>query len=241
FAGGSPIDYLGTATDYTGNPLSTSAFSWSAQFYSNGVAYAAFGPLSGITNGAYVVPNNAATITNIFYRLYLTVTDTNGYQQNISTDVLPQTSQLTLGTVPSGLPLSLDGQPLNTPVSLAAVVGMSRQISAPSPQAYGGTNLSFVLWSDGGAATHNILVPPTNAIFTASYIQPGIGIASGSTGTVNLSWPQWASGLTLYSTTNLAPPVSWSPVNGTLASSNGWIILSVPLTNTDCFYRLKSP
>ena len=241
FAGGSPVDYLGTATDYLGNPLSTNAFSWSAQFYSNGVAYAVFGPLSGITNGVYVVPNNAATITNIFYRLYLTITDTNGYQQSVSTDVLPQTSQLAFATVPSGLPLSLDGQSLSTPASLTAVVGMSRQISAPSPQAYAGTNLSFVLWSDGGAATHNILVPPTNAVFTASYVQPGVGITSSGTGMVNLSWPQWASGLALYSSTNLAPPVSWSLVTGTLVNSNGWVILSAPLINTNCFYRLQSP
>jgi hypothetical protein len=240
FDGGSPIAFNGTATDYTGTPLSTNAFSWTGEFYSNGVAYAAFGPMTGITNGSYVVPANAATITNIFYRIYLTVTDTNGYQQSVSTDVLPQTSQLSFATIPAALPLSLDGQSLSTPASLTEVVGMSHQISAPSPQVVSGTNFSFVLWSDGGAATHNIPVPPTNAVFTASYIQPGVNIVSGGSGTVTLSWPQW-SGLALYSATNLAPPVSWSSVNGTLANSNGWIILSVPLTNASCFYRLQSP
>ena len=241
FAGGSPIVFSGTATDYTGTPLSTNAFSWYGEFHSNGVAYAAFGPVSGITNGIYVVPDNAATITNIFYRIYLTVTDTNGYQESVSADVLPQTSLLTLATVPSGLPISLDGQSVSTPASLTAVVGMSRQISAPSPQVDLGTNLSFVLWSDGGAVTHNILVPPTNTVFIASYVEPGIGITSAGAGMVNLSWPQWASGLALYSATNLAPPVSWSPVSGTSVNSNGMVTLSVPLTNANCFYRLQSP
>lgn len=241
FAGGSPIAFDGTATDYTGTPLSTNAFSWSGEFYSNGVAYAAFGPLTGITNGTYDVPDNAATITNIFYRIYLTVTDPNGYQQSVSADVLPQTSQMTFVTVPPGLSLSLDGQLLGTPASLPAVVGMSRQISAPSSQIDSGTNLSFVLWSDGGAATHYIIVPPTNAMFTASYVQPGVGITSSGSGTVSLSWPQWASGLALYSATNLAPPVSWSPVSGSFVNSNGWVILSMPLTNASSYYRLQSP
>jgi len=241
FAGGAPIVFAGAATDYTGTPLSTNAFSWSGNFYSNGVAYAAFGPLAGTTNGAYVVPDNAATITNIAYRIYLTVTDTNGYQQTVSTDVLPQTSQLSFTTVPPGLPLSLDGQSLSTPASLTAVVGMSRQISAPSPQPDSGANLSFVLWSDGGAATHEILVPPTNTVFTASYVQPGIGITSSGAGMVTLSWPQWASSLALYSATNLAPPVSWSPVSSTPVNSNGLVTLSVSLTNASCFYRLQSP
>ncbi|HEV2319276.1 MAG TPA: LamG domain-containing protein, partial [Verrucomicrobiae bacterium] len=241
FAGGSPLDFFGAATDYTGAPLSNNAFSWSGDLFSNGVVYAAFGPLAGITNGAYVVPNNAATITNIAYRIYLTVTDSNGYQQSVSADVLPQVSQLSLVTVPSLLPLSLDGQSLATPASITAVVGMTRQISAPSPQLYSGANLSFVLWSDGGAATHNILVPPTKSVFTASYFRPGIGITPNGAGRVTLSWPQWASTLALYSATSLAPPVSWSPANGTPVNSNGWITLSVALTNATCFYRLQSP
>ena len=241
FAGGSSINFYGTATDYTGTPLATNAFAWSGEFYSNGIVYAAFGPMAGITNGAYLVPDNAATITNIFYRIYLVVTDTNGYQQSTYADVLPQTSQLSLATVPPGLSLSLDGQSFGTPTSLTAVVGMSRQISAPAQQAYAGTNLSFVLWSDGGTATHEILVPPTNVVFTASYVQPGIGITSIGAGMVSLRWPQWASELTLYSTTNLVPPIFWSPVSGTPVNTNGWAILSVPITNTSCFYRLQSP
>ena len=239
FAGGAAIDFSGTATDYSGVAIPPTAYAWSGDFYSNGVIYATFGPLTGITNGLYVVPDNAATITNIFYRIYLTVTDTNGYQQSVSTDVLPQTSQLSFTTVPSGLPLFLDGQPLSTPASLPAVVGMSRQLSAPLSQDDAGTNVSFVLWSDGGAPTHDILVPATNAALTASYVQPGIGIAASDAGMVTLSWPQWASAMTLYAATNLVPPISWSPAKGILVTSNGLVSLSVLLTNTNCFYRLQ--
>jgi len=240
FAGGLPIDFSGAATDYTGRPLSTNAFSWSGEFYSNGVVHAVFGPLTGITNGIYVVPGNAATIINIFYRIYLTVTDTSGYQQSISSDVLAQTSQLTFGTVPSGLQLDLDGQPLNTPATLAAVVGMSRNVSAPSPQNQSGSNYQFVVWSDGGAAMHSITVPATNADFVASFLPPGIGLSRG-TGNLNLNWPQWAGAMNLYSTTNLSPPVTWTPVAITPSVSGGWISVQVPVTNGNNFYRLQLP
>ena len=154
--------------------------------------------------------------------------------------MLPQTSQITFETVPPGLAFSFDGQLLNTPASSTAVVGMSHQISAPLRQNDMGTNYSFVLWSDGGAATHGIFVPPTNADFTASYVRPGMNITSGGAGSLNLSWPSWASALTLYSTTNLTPPVSWSLVGGTVVSSNGLLNLSVPLANGSYFYRLQS-
>jgi hypothetical protein len=187
-----------------------------------------------------VVPNNAATITNIFYRIYLTVTDLAGYQQSISSDVLPQTSQLTFGTVPSGLQVALDGQPLNTPASLAAVVGMRRDVSAPSPQNQSGSNYQFVVWSDGDAAAHDLTVPATNTAFTASFLQPGISLSAGA-GNLNLNWPQWAGAMNLYSTTNLSLPGTWTPVAITPSVSNGWISVQVPVTNGNNFYRLQLP
>ena len=125
----------------SGAPLSASAFTWTGELHSNGLASAAFGPWSGITNGTYLVPANALLPTNAFYRVYLTVADTNGYQQSVSQDVAPQVGQLALGTVPPGLQVALDGQPLTTPASVPAVVGMSRLLAAPSPQAGRGQQL----------------------------------------------------------------------------------------------------
>jgi hypothetical protein len=77
------------------------------------------------------------------------------------------------------------------------------------------------------------------AQLVAPLLEPGISVSFGGAGLVNLTWPQWASPLTLYSTTNLAPPVSWSPVGGAVVSSNGWLNLSVRLTNGSYFYRLQ--
>ncbi|HXS69247.1 MAG TPA: LamG-like jellyroll fold domain-containing protein, partial [Candidatus Polarisedimenticolia bacterium] len=240
FAGGQPLNFAGAATDYAGSSLSSNAFSWTGEFYSNGVIYAAFGPLDGITNGTYIVPTNAATITNIFYRVHLTVTDTNGHQQTVSQDVLPQTSQLSLGTIPTGLQLSLDGQALSTPTTLTAVAGMSRLLSAPSSQNVSGGDQPFVIWSDGGAMAHDVLVPGTNATFTASYLQPGIGAAFGA-GSLNLSWPEWAAAMKLYSATNLSPPIFWTPVAAEPSNSNGLFYLQLPAVNNTLFYRLQSP
>ncbi len=240
FAGGQPLTFAGVATDYSGALLSSNVFSWTGEFHSNGLTYAAFGPLAGITNGNYIVPTNAATITNIFYRVNLTVIGTNGYQQTVSQDVVPQTTQLSFATIPAGVQLSLDGQALSTPTTLTAVTGMSRQLSAPSYENASGSNNPFVLWSDGGAMTHNILVPATNATFTASYLQPSLGANFGA-GAVNLSWPQWAAALKLYSATNLSPPVFWSPVAVEPVSSNGFFNVQLPALDENIFYRLQLP
>ncbi|HWX19169.1 MAG TPA: LamG-like jellyroll fold domain-containing protein [Candidatus Binatia bacterium] len=239
FAGGQSVNFAGAATDFSGAPLGPAAFTWSGEFHSNGLTFAAFGPLSGQTTGTYLVPTNATTVTNVFYRLYLTVTDTNANHQTVSQDVQPQTSLLAFDTVPPGLQLALDGQPL-TSTSLVAVVGMARLVGAPSPQTHNGTNYQFVVWSDGGSATHEIAVPPTNATFTASYLRPSLGLGF-SAGNVQLTWPQWAAAMKLYSTTDLTPPATWSLVTNTPAISGDLFILALPATNALQFYRMSLP
>jgi hypothetical protein len=165
-------------------------------------------------------------------------TDTNGYQQSVSEDVGPQISQLAFATVPTGLQLLLDGQPLATTTSVPAIVGMGRLLTAPSPQTQNGSNYQFVVWSDGGPASHYISVPDTNAAFTASYVQPSLGL-SAVAGNIELSWPDWAAAMHVYSTPDLTPPVSWSRITNAPTLSQGSFTLQVTPTNRIQFYRLQ--
>lgn len=59
---------------------------------------------------------------------------------------------------------------------------------------------------------------------------------------LTLSWPGWASNFTLYMTTNLSPPASWSPVTNPVQSNNGVFNLSLPTTNNGQeFFELGPP
>ena len=80
-------------------------------------------------------------------------------------DVIPNLSTMTLATNPTGLQLTIDGQPVTTPATVTGVVNMTRTLGAPSPQ---GSN-TFVSWSDGGAQTHDISTPATNTTYTATF------------------------------------------------------------------------
>jgi len=240
FAGGAALGFAGAAKDYSDASLPPSAFSWSGQLYSNGQPYAAFGPWAGVVSGAYFVPTNAATTTNVFYRINLTVTDTNENQQTVSADVQPLTSVLGFGTVPAGLSIVLDGQSLNTLTSVVAVAGMSRAVGVTSPQFQAGTNYPFVVWSDGGARFHYITVPFTNASFTASFVQPTMDVGS-SDGGLDILWPGWAAPMKLESTTDLTPPVLWSELGVPIIPTNSMLGVHLPMTNTSQFYRLKLP
>jgi hypothetical protein len=117
---------------------------------------------------------------------------------------------------------------------------MSPVISAPASQMLGGTNYPFVLWSDGGAKSHSFVIPTTNATLAAVYIKPTLNSVFTSN-TVSLSWPQWASPLTLASTTNLDDPGIWTPVAMQPVGSNGVLNVQLPMTNSETFFRLQSP
>lgn len=240
FAGGASLGFAGTAKDYAGVTLPPRAFSWSGQLLSNGLAYTAFGPWEGITNGNYLVPTNVATTTNILYRINLTVTDSNDMQQSVSADVQPRTSVLSFATVPPGLNLTLDGQSLTTATSIVAVAGMSRMVGTPSPQLQAGSNYSFVLWSDGGAQSHYIAVPNTNSSYTASFVSPTISIGASGEG-LDILWPDWAAPMKLEATTSLTPPVVWAELGATPIAANGVMGVHLPITNSSQFYRLKQP
>ena len=67
-------------------------------------------------------------------------------------DLTPNKANLTLNTNIPGIQLNLDEQPKDTPYTVEGVVGVQRQLSAPSTVTVGGKSYEFTGWSDGGAA-----------------------------------------------------------------------------------------
>lgn len=82
-------------------------------------------------------------------------------------DVHPRTVSLPVRAISAGPIVTLDGQP--SPGTVTAVVGMIRDIGAPSPQTIGGFTYTYRTWSDGGAATHEITVPAVSTTYTARF------------------------------------------------------------------------
>jgi hypothetical protein len=52
--------------------------------------------------GSYKIPVDSPLSTNVFYRIILTVTDTNGYEQSVFTDVFPLLGSPTVSAAQSG-------------------------------------------------------------------------------------------------------------------------------------------
>jgi len=166
YAGGDVINFSGTGTDPEDVNIPASGFEWYVIFHHD--AHTHPGPTApdGVTSGSFSIPNSGETSANVFYRLYLVVTDSQGGRDTSFTDILPRTSTITLNTNPQGLQVTLDGQPFTAPLTVTSVEGMLRTIGAPSPQGI----YSFSNWSQGGTATQTFATPVNDVTYTANYI-----------------------------------------------------------------------
>ena len=169
YSAGTTLSFSGSGTDKEDGVLPASAFTWRIDFHHDTHTHPAMASTSGIKSGSFVIPATGETSANVWYRVYLTVTDSGGLSTTIYVDVLPNTSVFTLATSPSGLQLTLDGQPIAAPINVTSVVGITRTLGVVTPQTSDRDTYQFSSWSDGGAATHNIQTPATNTTYTATF------------------------------------------------------------------------
>ena len=172
FKAGDTISFSGSGTDPEDGTLPATRLAWWVDLHHDTHTH----PLQLETAGAggsVLVPVRGETSDNIFYRFHLRATDSAGLTNEVTRDIQPQKSQVTLATVPAGLALTLDGQPIaGTPNTLTGVVGIERDLGAAA-QNFNGRKYTFASWSDGGAAAHTIATPAANTTYTATFTDAG--------------------------------------------------------------------
>lgn len=169
YSGGDVISFSGTASDPEDGTLPASAFSWSLVFHHDTHVHDGPPIADGVTSGTFTIPNSGETSANVFYRLYLFVTDSDGLRDTTFVNINPRTTTITLASSPTGLQVTLDGQPVVTPSSTLSVEGILRTIGVVSPQTLNGTTYTFNNWTHGGAASQTIITPVNNTTYTANF------------------------------------------------------------------------
>jgi glucose/arabinose dehydrogenase len=169
YKAGQTISFSGAATDVEDGDLPVSAFHWSFLFGHNTHFHNFIGPMDGTTSGSFTIPLTGETDPNQYYRILLTVTDSEGLSTTTHVDVRPVLTTFKLDSNIAGAQLLIDGSPLTAGSSVTGVAGMTRTIEAPLTQIIGGTMYKFVGWSDSGGAQHDIATPDQATTYTAQY------------------------------------------------------------------------
>ena len=168
FRGGDVISYSGSGTDAEDGTLPASAFTWEIDLLHAGHVHPGL-PSTGSSSGTFTIPVTGHDFSgNVRYRISLTVTDSDGISTKTSVIIWPQKVNLTFHTAPEGLTLLVNGLPSVTPFVHDELIGFNEVVEADD-QTLGSTNYTFGSWSDGGARQHTIVVPSSDASYTANY------------------------------------------------------------------------
>ncbi|MFP2910774.1 PQQ-dependent sugar dehydrogenase [Pyxidicoccus sp. 3LFB2] len=170
FRVGQTLVLTGSATDAEDGTLPDSRLTWEALLHHDSHTH----PLLTATSGNNLTltapaPEELAAITTSFVEVRLTATDSQGRSTTVVRNVLPNIVDVTLGSVPSGLALGVNGSTFTTPVTLKSWEGYTLNVSAPAQADATGAWKVWASWSDGGARAHGYVTPATASSLTATY------------------------------------------------------------------------
>lgn len=155
----------GSASDPEEGPIGGSSLAWKVVIHHcpGGVCHTHLAlELSG-AQPAFTPPDHE---DDSFLEFILMATDSGNASASTSVQVQPQKTQITLKTSPGSLNVRWNGSSsIKSPLVVNAVVGGRRTIATDSVQG----NYVFQSWSDNGAASHEIIIGPSRATYTARF------------------------------------------------------------------------
>ena len=117
----------------------------------------------------FPAPEDLLTTRTSYLEVRLTATDSAGRTATAVGELRPQLVDVTVASDPSGLTLGLQDTDVTAPYTLASWRGWRLRLSAPATQTVDGRTYTFAGWSDGGAATHEVVTPATATTYRARY------------------------------------------------------------------------
>ena len=180
YRGGDTIRFAGRADDPEEGPLPADRLTWRIDLHHATHAHPALPTTPGIAEGQFVVPQVGETATDVFFRIYLSARDAQGFEKTVHRDVFPLKNQVVVHG-PAGIGLNADGQNLVLPTVLETVVGLTRTLQVPEFQRIGDTIYRFSHWADGSTETLRTFVAPDTAlvleaVFSTAMLGNGMGL-----------------------------------------------------------------
>lgn len=169
YKGGDIITFSGSASDAEDGNLPAASLNWIVDFHH--AQHVHPGPFitPGITNGNFQIPNDGEKSADVWYRLKLIASDSNGGTDTAAVEIHPKKSVLTLESQPHGLSLLLNDQAVTATHSTEVVSGIKHSIGAPATQNFNDSTYAFDHWVHGGTISQEFFAGDNSTTYTAVY------------------------------------------------------------------------
>ncbi|HET6772579.1 MAG TPA: PQQ-dependent sugar dehydrogenase [Acidimicrobiales bacterium] len=170
---GATVPFSGGAAEPGGGDLPPSALSWSVDMMHCMSVDACHrhpdvATFDGVASGSFVMPDHEYPA---YVELRLVAT-WEGETVTATRRVDYRTVDVTLAADTGGVALTLAGETAPAPFARPLPEGSTVTVSAPEAVTNASGTFAFASWSDGGARTHEIVVPAAAPTLTAHYV-PG--------------------------------------------------------------------
>ena len=232
YNGGNTISFNGSANDAVDGTLPASAYTWKADFYTNGVARPSFfhenpgpffGPVSGVTGGTFQIPTDLSNAAGTFYRITMSVVNSAGIPTTVVRDIHPNLANWAVNTNVPGAAYVVDGTWQTSPFATQDVVGVNHVLTGVPTQVIGAQRYRFFGWADGSALTDSFTNPAGSSNYTANY-DPVQALLPSPWQSVDVGAPATTGG------------VDYSPTTGTFYVDGGGADIQ---TKTDQFHYVE--
>lgn len=162
---GVAVPLRGSATDADDGAMTGSALRWEIVLQ-HGLHQHPLSAASGAESQFTPLTEHDA---DSHYLITLTATDSGGLSASRTVRIDPETVQITLTSNPPGALISYDGVERVAPFVTRAAIGFRAPVNAADTLTVDGASWVFRSWSDGGAQGHTIVIPASDATYTATY------------------------------------------------------------------------
>lgn len=170
FVVGQALTLSGSASDAQDGALADSALSWTVLLHHNSHTHPIVPQTAGNNIGLTApAPEDLDAAVLSYLEIRLTATDSQGLSTVVTRAVQPQRVNVSFDSSPQGAQLKINGITYTTPQQFVSWVNYTLNVEATNQTGPGGTNLTFQSWSDGLAAAHSIVTPPSLASYVAFF------------------------------------------------------------------------
>ena len=160
YRAGDTLTFSGTATDAEDGTLSPASFDWRVDFHHNTHTHPVIESLQGTAGDQIVIPITGETDPDVWYRVYLTATDSTGFETTVFEEIFPELSDFTVESTVSAGTVLVDGQTNPNPAKKTGVEDVLRTLTVPEQEASSSGNLYFYEWLDGSTTPQRIISTP---------------------------------------------------------------------------------